>query len=232
MRSAEARAGWLFARAAMRTRAFRARALPMLVAPVLWLLAVGTSGTGTPLSATMDTFLVFMLGATGSGVVALLPYADPPDGAWIYEAFPFRRYGRFHLGVVRAALATWAVPEWALFAGVSLALAPTFARAASVVYGLGVALGITALAAAFDRHRPPFAERLRTGGASGRTRAAFVNLGLSIVAALVHGLVGHLAPAGLPILAAGAVAVAVLAFVELRRSLDALPPPALAAARI
>ena len=232
VRSAEARAGWLFARAAMRTRAFRARALPLLVAPVLWLLAVGTSGTGTPFAATMDTFLVFMLGATGSGVVALLPYADPPDGAWLYEAFPFRRYGRFHAGVLRAALATWALPEWLLFAGVSFGLVPTIARAASVVYGLGVSLSITALAASLDRHRPPFAERLRTGAASGRTRAALLTLGIAIGATLVHGIVIHLAPAGLPILAGGAVAIAVLTFAALRRSLDALPPPALAAVRV
>lgn len=231
VRSDEARAGWLFARAAMRTRAFRARAIAGELLPLVWLLSTATSHSAPDGASSLDALLVFITASTGTGVISLLPFGDPPDGAWLYEAMPFRRYGRFYSGVVRAALATWALPTWLAIAGLSIALVPTLERAASVVYALGAALTIAALTASLDRHRPPFAERLRAGSSSGRMRVALTALGIAALASITAGFVRAFAPAGLPILVIGSVSAAVFAFVHLARTLDALPPPALAATR-
>lgn len=231
VRSDEARAGWMFARAAMRTRAFRARAIAGELMPVMWLLSTAMTHSASGRGSSLDALLVFVTASTGTGAITLLPFGDPPDGAWFYEATPFRRYGRFYSGVVRAAVATWALPAWLAIAGLSIALVPTFERAASVVYALGAALTITALTATLDRRRPPFAERLRAGSSSGRMRVALTSLGLAAFASISFGLARAFAPAMLPVLVIGSVAAAIFAFVHLARTLDTLPPPALVATR-
>ena len=231
VRSDEARAGWVFARAAMRARAFRLRAISGELIPLAWLLSTAMTHTASGRGSSLDALLVFITASTGTGAIMLLPFGDPPDGAWFYEAMPFRRYGRFYSGVVRAAIATWALPAWLAIAGLSIALVPTFERAASIVYALGAALTITALTASLDRRRPPFAERLRAGSSNGRMRVALTALGISALASITLGFVRAFVPAALPVLVIGSVAAAIFAFVHLARTLDALPPPALAATR-
>lgn len=228
VRSADARAGWLLARAAMRAPGWRARALPQVLVPVIWVVGFARGPASSEAAVYVDATLVLLLAAHVPPLVGQLAHGHPPDGAWVYEALPFRRYPRFHLGALRALLAAWVVPTWALVAvagavrGLSPDRIPTFACA------VGLCLLNVAVTAVLERDRLPFSERHRPGRAEARVGTVLIGLvvalagtAFSVVARLLVGPLGQ-AAAGV---ALGAVAAVV--FAELAVRLETVPPPGL-----
>jgi hypothetical protein len=176
-------------------------------------------------------FGIFLMSMTGASLVLLLPYDDPPDGAWIYEAMPLPRYGRFYLGAVRAVLATWAAPSWLVYAIVLWVQRRSASAIVDAVYTIAVGAFLAAWTAGSVAERPPFSEPFRSDRSTERMGTALLTTLTTLAATTAYVLAAHAAPWGTLPLAAAAVAAAVARFRHLATTLDRLPPPAVRPAR-
>ncbi len=230
--SCESRAGWLLYVGAMRSRASRARLFPLLAMPFLIvalnLFRAGSLGWG---SGAMILVGLYLVAASGASLVAFLPYHESREAGWLLPAAPLARYGRFHLGVLRAMLVHHVLPSFLAMSAIAIAAAPTLATAGGVAHAASTALLSIALAVWGLPHRLPFSSAFQAGEQGGRNLGiALLNFLLVAVLGGIHAAVAHFFPWAFLVTVPATATIAVLWLSSTAARLDRFPPQALRAA--
>jgi hypothetical protein len=228
LRSPDARAGYLLAVGAFRSRESKARTFPLLLLPIA-MVGLGLFRRGTS-SVTSPLFGVYFLGASAGSLISILPFHEHRDAGWVHEALPIRRYGDYYLGVVEALLLRLVGPWMVAIVAIAIAMDPTPVGIGMVVHAVtGSMLAVPAYAAIEDD--PPFSRAFVPGDQKGRVVIYLVNmLGLLLVAGIGIALRMY-APGALPISAAAFLLLFVLWMRAIRNRLNRRPPAFLGAAR-
>ena len=226
--SDEARAGYLLAVGAFRSRESKSRTFPLLLLPIA-MVSIGLFRRSAP-SVVSPIFGVFFLGASAGSLLAILPFHEHRDAGWIHEALPIRRYGDYYLGVVEALLFRLVGPWMAAVVAIAIVMDPTRPGIGLVLHALtGSMLAVPAYAASEDD--PPFSRTFSPGDQKGRVMIYVLNMvGLCVIAGIGLAL-RTLAPWALPLSAMAFLLVFVVWMRAIRNRLNRHPPDFLRAAR-
>ena len=161
-RDPEAAAGYLLYQGALRSRDARARAAPVLLMPVAFLLLGFLQGETAPFVAAMP---IYLLGTGAGTLVASSVWHEHFAASWLYGAMPIRSYGRFLGGAIRAMLVRQVLPIFVLLLAVALGQRPGVATLAGSLHAFAGGLLTVPLLTSFLDGAPfsrPFAQSEQT----------------------------------------------------------------------
>jgi hypothetical protein len=206
----------------MRSRASRARIFPMLVVPFAF-VAMGVfreRESATPMTA----MALYLAASTAGSLVALLPYHEHKDAAWLLEAAPMRRYGRFYLGMLWAMLARHVLPPTLALAALVTALSPSVATLGGALHATSGAVLSAALVAALSKPHAPFSRAFQAGEQGSKAWIMIANLMLLGVLGGIHAVVARFVPWAFLVTVPAVVWLSAAWLASIAARLDAFPP--------
>ncbi len=181
-RDSEAAAGYLLYVGALRSRGARARAAPILLMPIAFLLLGLLRGAEDRFGGILA---IYLLGTGAGTLVAMAVWHENHQAAWFYGATPLQSYGRFLGGVIRALLERQVLPVFLLLFVIVLWRSPTPTTFGGALHAFAGGCLSLPLLTRFQKY-PPFSREFQQSEQTAQMGIYLLSMSLVAVVGAVH----------------------------------------------